>query len=148
MKDRGSNESKEKSNFSFFQLLFFELWSFLWRHLPNFQWNFAIARKIHIGMFLHYFPTLFSTFHIFHIVFKVLTISEGMGEGLHILNCDRAYGFYDLSKRFFQFVSRTRSNTKKWWRKKIIQESHLSQSLIWECQIHTLYFCHTLYANI
>ena len=37
MKDAESAESKEKSNFRFFQFLFFEFWSFLY---PNFRWIF------------------------------------------------------------------------------------------------------------
>ena len=54
--------------------------------ITQFLWNFAIARKIIIGVFLNYFPILFSTFGIFH---KVYTTSEG-GGGQHILKWEKA----------------------------------------------------------
>ena len=49
MKNPELAESKEKSNFRFFQFLFFELWSFLYSKLPIFDEFLTITRKIKIG---------------------------------------------------------------------------------------------------
>ena len=63
MKDTESAESKEKSNFRFFQFLFFKLWSFLWHHHPNFQWIFHNLKNFkNVDLFF----ILFSTLHIIH----------------------------------------------------------------------------------
>ena len=71
MRDAKCAESKEISILPF---LLFELWSFLWRHHPNFRWIFTITLKTKIGK-KNYFVFYFIQ-HIPHLI-KNLTISEG-----------------------------------------------------------------------
>ena len=48
-KDPELGGSKEKLNFRFFSFLFFVSWSLLYSNHLNFQWIFAITRKLKIG---------------------------------------------------------------------------------------------------
>ena len=63
-------------------------------------------------IFVIIFPTLFSTFHIFHEVFKVWPLLRGGGGGLHILNSNRAK---ILSKRFRWFWEFFFLNVQNFW---------------------------------
>ena len=65
MKNLESDEWKEKSNFRFFPFLFFELWSFLSRHHPNFRCIFTITWKTKIAKNFHF--VFHSIQHIPHI---------------------------------------------------------------------------------
>ena len=41
--------NKKKTEFPIFRFLFSDLWSFWWRHHPNFRWIFTITEKIKIA---------------------------------------------------------------------------------------------------
>ena len=74
MKATDSAESEEKSNFRSIRFLFFELWSFLWHHQPNFWWIFHENSKNKKSENL--FLICFSTLHIIH---KNRIKTEGSG---------------------------------------------------------------------
>ena len=85
MNDTESAEAKEKANFRFLRLLFFELWSFLYSNHPNFRWIFTIAnsksknRKIEFSFVSAYWAS------------SIKTGSKLRGKrGLHILRWEKS----------------------------------------------------------
>ena len=83
----GTGWIERKTKFMIFPIFIFWVivifWSLLWRHHPNFRWNFAMTRKIKIEEFFYYFSH--SIQHIPHLPWSC-DPNEGGGEVCTSLN--------------------------------------------------------------